>query len=167
MLCPNLADFISRNSGSTQAGAAFCGSGSGAGVTGNANSSSVSALISGRSSMRAISAPKARAGGLDTWNSTPGLGQGGASSLRNRCFVPAADLKAKGDKDRAPYQEWHDQGLIDVCPAGIIDEKQVEDHIRELCATYDVNERSKLTRSQHLNLTRPLYRKAPRRAALI
>ena len=30
-----------------------------------------------------------------------------------------------------------------------------------------VNERSKLTRSQHLNLTRPLYRKAPRRAALI
>ncbi len=117
--------------------------------------------------MRAISAPKARAGGLDTWNSTPGLGQGGASSLRNRCFVPAADLKAKGDKDRAPYQEWHDQGLIDVCPAGIIDEKQVEDHIRELCATYDVNERSKLTRSQHLNLTRPLYRKAPRRAALI
>lgn len=62
----------------------------------------------------------------------------GQITLRNRCFVPAADLKAKGDKDRAPYQEWADAGLIDVCPAGIIDEKQVEDHIRELCATYDV-----------------------------
>lgn len=64
----------------------------------------------------------------------------GQITLRNRCFVPAADLKAKGEKDRAPYQEWADAGLIDVCPAGIIDEKQVEDYIRELCATYDVQE---------------------------
>lgn len=64
----------------------------------------------------------------------------GQITLRNRCFVPAADLKAKGDKDRAPYQQWVDDGLIDVCSAGIIDEKQVEDHIRELCATYDVQE---------------------------
>ena len=30
-----------------------------------------------------------------------------------------------------------------------------------------VNERSKLTRFQHLNLTHPLWRKGPRRAALI
>lgn len=64
----------------------------------------------------------------------------GQITLRNRCFVPAADLKAKGDKDRAPYQEWADAGLIDICPAGIIDEKQVEDYIRDLCATYDVQE---------------------------
>lgn len=64
----------------------------------------------------------------------------GQITLRNRCFVPAADLKAKGDKDRAPYQEWADAGLIEVCPAGIIDERQVEDHIRELCARYDVQE---------------------------
>lgn len=64
----------------------------------------------------------------------------GQITLRNRCFVPAADLKAKGEKDRAPYQEWADAGLIDVCPRGIVDEKQVEDYIRELCATYDVQE---------------------------
>lgn len=64
----------------------------------------------------------------------------GQITLRNRCLVPAADLKAKGDKDRAPYQEWHDQGLIDLCPAGIIDETQIEDHIRDLCATFDVQE---------------------------
>ncbi|QEU08953.1 terminase large subunit [Paracoccus yeei] len=64
----------------------------------------------------------------------------GQITLRNRCFVPAADLKAKGDKDRAPYQEWAGAGLIEVCPAGIIDEKQVEDHIRELCGRYDVQE---------------------------
>lgn len=64
----------------------------------------------------------------------------GQITLRNRCFVPAVDLKEKGNKDRAPYQEWADQDLIDICPRGIIDEKQVEDHIRELCATYDVQE---------------------------
>lgn len=64
----------------------------------------------------------------------------GQITLRNHCFVPAVDLKAKGDKDRAPYQQWVDDGLIDVCPAGIIDEKQVEDYIRELCATYQVEE---------------------------
>ncbi|KRW96250.1 terminase large subunit [Paracoccus sp. MKU1] len=64
----------------------------------------------------------------------------GQITLRNRCFVPAADLKAKGEKDRAPYQEWADAGLIEVCPRGIVDEKQVEDYIRELCATYDVQE---------------------------
>lgn len=64
----------------------------------------------------------------------------GQITLRNRCFVPAADLKAKGEKDRAPYQEWADAGLIDVCPRGIVDENQVEDYIRELCATYDVQE---------------------------
>lgn len=64
----------------------------------------------------------------------------GQITLRNRCFVPAVDLKEKGDKDRAPYQEWADNNLIDICPRGVIDEKQVEDHIRELCATYDVQE---------------------------
>ncbi|HWL56531.1 MAG TPA: terminase TerL endonuclease subunit [Paracoccus sp. (in: a-proteobacteria)] len=64
----------------------------------------------------------------------------GQITLRNRCFVPAADLKAKGDKDRAPYQEWADASLIEICPSGIIDEKQVEDYVRQLCATYDVQE---------------------------
>ncbi|QEU08701.1 terminase large subunit [Paracoccus yeei] len=64
----------------------------------------------------------------------------GQITLRNRCFVPAADLKEKGNKDRAPYQEWADTGLIDICPRGIVDEKQVEDYIRTLCATYDVQE---------------------------
>ena len=47
---------------------------------------------------------------------------------------------------------------------------------REACEAYiasqraegwAVNERSKLTRFQHLNLTHPMWRKAPRRAALI
>jgi len=64
----------------------------------------------------------------------------GQVTLRNTCFVPGADLEAKGHRDRAPYREWTDRDLIQLCPGGVIDQKQVEDHIRELCATYDVQE---------------------------
>ncbi|MBL4928007.1 terminase large subunit [Fuscibacter oryzae] len=64
----------------------------------------------------------------------------GQVTLRNTCFVPSADLEAKGHRDRAPYPQWADLNLIQLCPGGVIDQKQVEDHIRELCASYDVQE---------------------------
>ena len=64
----------------------------------------------------------------------------GQVTLRNTCFVPDSDLKGREHRDRAPYQQWADGGLIQLCPGGVIDQKQVEDHIRELCATYDVQE---------------------------
>lgn len=64
----------------------------------------------------------------------------GQVTLRNTCFVPSADLEGRAHKDRAPYQQWADRDLIQLCPGGVIDQKQVEDHIRNLCATYDVQE---------------------------
>ncbi len=64
----------------------------------------------------------------------------GQITLRNTCFVPAADLEGRAHRDRAPYQQWADRDLIQLCPGGVIDQKQVEDHIRDLCATYDVQE---------------------------
>lgn len=64
----------------------------------------------------------------------------GQITLRNTCFVPSADLEGRAHRDRAPYQQWADRDLIQLCPGGVIDQKQVEDHIRELCATYDVQE---------------------------
>jgi phage terminase large subunit-like protein len=64
----------------------------------------------------------------------------GQVTLRNRCFVPAADLEGRAHRDRAPYRQWDDEGLICLCPGGVIDQKQVEDHIRDLCARYDVQE---------------------------
>ncbi|WP_226934067.1 terminase large subunit [Pseudogemmobacter faecipullorum] len=64
----------------------------------------------------------------------------GQITLRNTCFVPAADLEGRAHRDRAPYQQWADRDLIQLCPGGVIDQRQVEDHIRELCATYDVQE---------------------------
>lgn len=64
----------------------------------------------------------------------------GQVTLRNTCFVPGADLEGRGHRDRAPYREWADRDLIQLCPGGVIDQKQVEDHIKELCASYDVAE---------------------------
>ena len=64
----------------------------------------------------------------------------GQVTLRNTCFVPGADLEARAHRDRAPYQKWADANLIQLCPGGVIDLKQVEDHVRELCARYDVQE---------------------------
>lgn len=64
----------------------------------------------------------------------------GQITLRNTCFVPGADLEGRAHRDRAPYQQWADRDLIQLCAGGVIDQKQVEDHIRELCATYDVQE---------------------------
>lgn len=64
----------------------------------------------------------------------------GQITLRNTCFVPGGDLARREHLDRAPYQRWADDNLIQLCPGNVIDQKQVEDHIRELCARYDVQE---------------------------
>lgn len=64
----------------------------------------------------------------------------GQVTLRNTCFVPEADLAGRAHRDRAPYRQWADDGLIQLCPGGVIDQKQVEDHVRDLCARYDVQE---------------------------
>ncbi len=64
----------------------------------------------------------------------------GQITLRNTCFVPSADLETRAHRDRAPYQQWADLDLVQLCAGGVIDQMQVEDHIRELCAAYDVQE---------------------------
>lgn len=64
----------------------------------------------------------------------------GQITLRSRVFVPGEDLRARGDRDGAPYERWRDVGLITVCPGPIIDHSAVEDHIRDLCGTFDVQE---------------------------
>lgn len=64
----------------------------------------------------------------------------GQITLRNTCFVPGADLPRREHLDRAPYQRWADDGLIQLCPGNVIDLMQVEDHVRELAARYQVEE---------------------------
>lgn len=55
-------------------------------------------------------------------------------------FVPGDDLKGRADRDGLPYEAWRDEGLIHVIPGPIIDPSVIEDTIRDLCATYDVEE---------------------------
>lgn len=64
----------------------------------------------------------------------------GQITLRAKIFVPDDGLRERSARDGAPYQRWADDGLIQLCPGPIIDNEAVEDHVRDLCATYDVQE---------------------------
>ena len=64
----------------------------------------------------------------------------GQITLRSTVFVPGDDLRERSSRDGAPYQRWANDGLIRLCPGPIIDNDMVEDHVRNLCASYDVQE---------------------------
>jgi len=64
----------------------------------------------------------------------------GQVSIMPWLYVPGDDLKGRADRDGLPYEMWRDEGLITVCPGPIIDHGMIEDQIRELCATHDVQE---------------------------
>lgn len=55
-------------------------------------------------------------------------------------FVPGDDLKARSERDGVPYVQWRDDGLINIIEGPIIEPSAIEDHIRELCARFDVRE---------------------------
>lgn len=64
----------------------------------------------------------------------------GQITIKPWFFVPGEDLKGRADCDGVPYEQWRDAGFLTATPGPIIDPEIVEDHIRELCATYDVQE---------------------------
>lgn len=55
-------------------------------------------------------------------------------------FVPGDDLADRAAKDNVPYAAWKDDELINVIDGPIIEPDEIENHIRELCATYNVQE---------------------------
>ncbi|WP_348642661.1 terminase TerL endonuclease subunit [Mesorhizobium sp. B2-2-1] len=55
-------------------------------------------------------------------------------------FVPGEDLKGRAERDGVPYEQWRDDGLITVIDGPVIEPEEVEKHIRELCARFDVRE---------------------------
>ena len=61
-------------------------------------------------------------------------------TLKPTFFVPGEDLKPRADRDAVPYEQWARDGFIRVCAGPMIDEADVEQSIRELCASYDVRE---------------------------
>ncbi|MEP7453293.1 terminase TerL endonuclease subunit [Phyllobacterium sp. SB3] len=61
----------------------------------------------------------------------------GRISVHPWLFVPGDDLKARSDRDRVPYEQWRDEGLITVIDGPVIEPEAVEKHIREICADND------------------------------
>ncbi|MBO1024091.1 terminase large subunit [Ochrobactrum sp. SD129] len=55
-------------------------------------------------------------------------------------FIPGDDLKGRSAQDGVPYEQWKAEGHINVLDGPIIEPEAIEQHIRELCATYDVRE---------------------------
>ncbi len=64
----------------------------------------------------------------------------GQITVRPQFFIPGDDLKERSERDGVDYQSWVDQGHVVATPGPIIDDDFVEDHIRELCGQFDVNE---------------------------
>ena len=55
-------------------------------------------------------------------------------------FCPEDNLRGRSDRDGVAYVRWSEEGLITPTPGAAVDYRYVEDHIRELCARFDVRE---------------------------
>ncbi len=55
-------------------------------------------------------------------------------------FVPGDDLKARAVKDAVPYEQWKADGHVITIDGPVIEPEAIEQHIRELCARFDVRE---------------------------
>lgn len=55
-------------------------------------------------------------------------------------FCPEDNLRKRAERDGVPYPTWAEEGLIIPTPGNVVDFRIVEDHIRELCARYNVQE---------------------------
>jgi phage terminase large subunit-like protein len=53
-------------------------------------------------------------------------------------FVPSENLRERANRDRAPYGEWIESGLMTACDGAVIDHRDVEALIRRLCKLFDV-----------------------------
>jgi phage terminase large subunit-like protein len=64
----------------------------------------------------------------------------GLVSVLPHFFLPGDLLSDRADRDGVPYPEWAEQGFLTATPGNVIDYRAVTDHIRELCARFDVRE---------------------------
>ncbi|MBN8998633.1 MAG: terminase large subunit, partial [Rhizobiales bacterium] len=55
-------------------------------------------------------------------------------------FCPEENLRRRAERDGVPYPTWAEEGLIVPTPGNVVDFRAVEDHVRELCARFDVQE---------------------------
>jgi phage terminase large subunit-like protein len=66
--------------------------------------------------------------------------ENGTISVLPHFFLPADLLRDRADRDGVPYPEWADLGYLTATPGNVIDYRAVIEHIRELCARFDVQE---------------------------
>lgn len=55
-------------------------------------------------------------------------------------FCPRENLRKRQEASGAPYVQWAADGLITATEGNVVDFRAVEERIRELCETYDVQE---------------------------
>lgn len=55
-------------------------------------------------------------------------------------FCPEDQLRDRGERHGVDYVAWAEQGFIIPTPGNTVDLRAVESHIRELCATFNVQE---------------------------
>jgi phage terminase large subunit-like protein len=57
-----------------------------------------------------------------------------------RIFMPSDNLRERGLKDRAPYETWADQGLIELTPGNVIDYAYIRAAWRDWAEQYDIRD---------------------------
>jgi phage terminase large subunit-like protein len=55
-------------------------------------------------------------------------------------FCPKDNLQRRAERDQVPYPQWAHDDFIIPTPGNVVDFTAVEDHIRELCARFNVRE---------------------------
>jgi phage terminase large subunit-like protein len=55
-------------------------------------------------------------------------------------FCPADNLQRRADRDGVPYPLWAEDELIIPTPGNVVDFRVIEEHIRELCGRFNVQE---------------------------
>lgn len=68
----------------------------------------------------------------------PPVGDGERWKALCRFWMPAENVEAKQDKDRAPYRQWIDEGWIEATPGNVIDHGEIEAAVLEAKSAYEL-----------------------------
>lgn len=59
---------------------------------------------------------------------------------RGLVFCPADNLAARAERDNVPYPRWREESYIIARPGNVTDYRTVEQHLRQLCEQFQVQE---------------------------
>lgn len=69
-----------------------------------------------------------------------GSGEGRRYDVLPMFFLPEDGIITKGEKDRADYLRWAEQGFLTLTPGNVVDHSAIVDHVIRLGETYGVQE---------------------------